>query len=160
NLLRLMDEKLEEGWLVTEYHANGTLNNKPVLFRGNVGRAIRAIRDLVEGVAALHDAGIVHRDIKPENIFFSSTDHLILGDMGLAFFRNGQETRLTDPFSNVGTRAWMPQWAMNVRVEDLRFTFDVYALGKVLWSMVTGDPQLPTVYRDSSIPSACGNSAE
>jgi len=160
NLLRLLDENLEGGWFVTEYHANGTLNSEPGLFRGNVGRAIRVIRDLVEGVAALHGAGILHRDIKPENLFLASVDRLILGDMGLAFFPEGEETRLTGPFSNVGTKAWMPQWAMHVRVEDVRFTFDVYALGKVLWSMLTCDPQLPMAYKEGSIPSACNNSAE
>jgi hypothetical protein len=54
------------------------------------------------------------------------------------------ETRLTGTFSNVGTKAWMPQWAMHARVEELRATFDVYALGKLLWSVVRGYWQATT----------------
>jgi len=160
NLLQVIDHCSEEYWFVTEYHANGTLDKHRARFRGRVSRVLRALRDLVEGVAILHKADIVHRDIKPENIFLSSEGQLILGDMGLAFFMDEEGSRQTGSFSNVGTRAWMPPWAMNVRVEKVRPSFDVYALGKVLWSMVTGNPALPVTFQMGSIRSAFGDSPD
>jgi hypothetical protein len=54
--------------------------------------------------------------------------------------------RLTDTYENVGSRDWMPGWAMGMRLEDVRPTFDVFSLGKVLWSMISGRPKLRLWY--------------
>jgi len=40
----------------------------------------------------------------------------------------------------------MPPWALGMRLEDVRPSFDVFSLGKVLWSMVSGKPILPLWY--------------
>jgi hypothetical protein len=39
-------------------------------------------------------------------------------------------------------RDWMPAWAQGVRIEDIRPSFDVFTLGKLLWSLVSGQPKL------------------
>jgi hypothetical protein len=101
---------------------------------------------LVDGVAKLHTQGMIHRDIKPHNIFISASGELVLGDFGLVFFTDDHRTRLSATLENVGTRDWMPAWAMGIRIEEVKPTFDVFSLGKVLWTMVSGRPFLRLWY--------------
>ena len=119
-------------------HPGGTLAQRLDLFKGDLPRALKALRGLVAGVARLHAGEAVHRDIKPQNIFISATGELVLGDFGLVFFNDDHRTRLSATLENVGTRDWMPPWAVGMRLENVTPTFDVFSLGKVLgrWSRV------------------------
>ena len=54
--------------------------------------------------------------------------------------------RLTDTYENAGSRDWMPGWAMGMRLEDVKPTFDIFSLGKVLWSMISGKSKLRLWY--------------
>lgn len=146
HLLRILDSDLEELWYVSEYHARGSMGDPPGLFKGDFLAALQALRPLVEGVATLHAAGLIHRDIKPDNVFLSAEGDLVLGDFGLVFFMHDIDARLSATFDNVGSSAWMPPWAMLRRVEEIKPTFDVFSLGKLLWSMVSGQPTLPFWY--------------
>ena len=62
---------------------------------------------------------------------------LILGDFGLVFFSDELHTRISGTFENVGSRDWMPGWAFGMRVEEIKPTFDVFSLGKLLWAMIS-----------------------
>jgi len=63
------------------------------------------------------------------------------------FFEDAQHTRLTSTFEKVGTSSWMAPWARTGnRVDDIRPTFDIFPLGKLLWTMVSGEPELPPYY--------------
>jgi serine/threonine protein kinase len=95
-------------------------------------------RPLVEAVLLLHEKGFIHRDIKPDNIFLTDDGHLVLGDFGLVINPSAADTRQTDTYENVGSRDWMPGWAMGMRMDDVKPNFDVFSLGKVLWSMISG----------------------
>lgn len=150
NLIELLDEDTDVKWFVTKYYPRSTLTKNSSNFTGNIPKALRAIRPLVEAVAVIHDAGYVHRDIKPDNIFVSDNDQLILGDFGLVFFDDPEHTRISQTYENVGSTDWMPQWATRMRIEDVRPTFDVFTLGKTLWSMVSDTPimRLWYYYRD------------
>ena len=148
NLLPLLDVDPDSKWYVSPYYWKGTLSGSLNKFAGEPAAALRAFRPLVEAVAILHDHNLVHRDIKPANIFLDAEGNLILGDFGLVFFSGQERARLSDTFENVGSRDWMPGWAMSVRIEDVRPSFDVFSLGKVLWSMVSGQPVLPLWYFD------------
>ena len=103
------------------------------------------MRPLVEAVAALHEVKIIHRDIKPDNIFVTDNG-LVLGDFGIAHLEDKDNTRVSETYENVGSRDWMPPWAMGMRLDDVRPTFDVFGLGKVLWSMVSGKSKLRLWY--------------
>ena len=139
NLLRLLNKDLTSGWIVTEYQPQGTLETHiDTRYRGNLLGALEALRPIVDAVAVLHSAGMVHRDIKPGNVFLSARGDLVLGDAGLVFFADEQHSRVSGTFENVGSRDWMPPWAMGMRVDDVRSSFDVFSLGKLLWSMVSG----------------------
>ena len=146
HLLKIIDYDAEGNWFVTEYYSNGTLESKLSKNSGNVLQSLKLIRPLIEAVSELHKNKYVHRDIKPENIFINSNNELILGDFGLVFFNDNKNTRVSNTFSNVGNRNWMPGWAMSKRIEEVNPSFDVFSLGKVIWSMISGQSVLPLWY--------------
>jgi len=137
NLLRILDTSPDDKWYVSEFHPRGTLESqKP--FVGNFVEALKAFRPLVKGVAAIHRKGKVHRDVKPHNVFVDLDDNLVLGDFGLVFSQYDEDTRISAVEENLGSRDWMPGWAMSRRIEDITPSFDVFSLGKLLWAMVSG----------------------
>ena len=86
------------------------------------------------GLAAAHDAGLVHRDVKPQNLLLRRDGVLKLGDFGVAFGLDG--TRLTMAGTVIGTAAYLaPEQA---RGEEVSAAADVYALGAVLYELLTG----------------------
>lgn len=122
NLLKILDADPDGKWFVSQYHPKGTLAKNLEQFKGDFPKALQAFRQLVTGVAELHKKNVVHRDIKPQNVFIDAEDHLVLGDFGLVFFTDDQRTRISDTLENVGSWQWMPGWAFQMRVNDLRPT--------------------------------------
>lgn len=147
NLLKIIEYSMDDLRYVSEFHPGGVLSTQLERTSGNVVAALESIRPLVEAVDTLHQSGQVHRDIKPDNIFLSDSVGLILGDFGLVFF-DDDKTRYSATFENVGSRDWMPGWAYGMRIEDVRPTFDVFSLGKIIWSMISGQPILQLWYYD------------
>ena len=145
SLLPILDENIDERWYVTKFFSGGTLASKPDLYKNQVLDSLRALRPVVEAVAELHQVGFVHRDIKPANVFIDQAGRLVLGDCGLAFKREIAD-RMTETFENVGSRDWMPAWAMGLRLTEVQPNFDVFSLGKVLWAMIAGQPILRLWY--------------
>ena len=145
SLLPILDENIDGRWYVTKFFSGGTLASKPDLYKNQVLDSLQALRPVVEAVAKLHQVDVIHRDIKPANVFIDQAGHLVLGDCGLAFKREIAD-RMTETFENVGSRDWMPGWAMGQRLTDVPPNFDVFSLGKVLWAMIAGQPILPLWY--------------
>lgn len=146
-LISVIGASVRDGWFVTPYYPNGTLAKNLQLFAGDPVRALGAFRGLVEGVAAVHGLAAVHRDIKPENIF-TGPSGLVLGDFGIVHFEDEGKTRISDTYENVGSKDWMPGWAIGKRLDEVRPSFDVFTLGKVLWAMVSGGTKLRLWYYD------------
>lgn len=140
NLLKVLQADTEDFWYVSEFHPKGTLAQHRDQFTGNPVAALKAFRPLVDAVAKLHKAGWVHRDIKAENIFLASDNQFVLGDFGLVIGNDASGGRLSKTLSNVGSWDWMPTWAMNQKMEEVKPAFDVFTLGKLLWWMVSGLP--------------------
>lgn len=143
NLLKVEDYSTDEKWFVSKYYSQGTLQKRLGLFTGRLEEALTAILPVVDGVAKLHEKKRVHRDIKPENIFVDDNEELVLGDFGLVFFSDRQQTRLSGTFENVGSYDWMAPWARNIQLEEVTPKSDVFSLGKVIWSMVANRPIFP-----------------
>ena len=69
----------------------------------------------------------------------------MLGDCGLAIKMENQD-RITMTFENVGTRDYQPPWSYTMPLQDVKPSFDVFSLGKLLWAMVSGKPRFPRSY--------------
>jgi eukaryotic-like serine/threonine-protein kinase len=104
-----------------------------------VEEAIRLVRQVANGLAYAHGAGILHRDLKPENIMLSR-GHAVLADFGIAGSTIGttQQPRLTQTGTSLGTAAYMsPEQATGER--EIGPPSDVYGLGSVLYELLTGE---------------------
>jgi serine/threonine protein kinase len=144
----LLDHNQPERWMVTEFFPQGTLEANFARYKGNVPLALKAFLSLVKTVAALHAERIVHRDIKPANVFIRKDDELVLGDFGIVFLPD-LPNRLTRTNESVGPHDYMPPWGnADVRSGDVRPSFDIYMLGKLLWCMVSGRLRLLREYFD------------
>lgn len=146
NILKILDHNVNQDWFVGEYHPGGTLWEHKDLFKGDLLRALTAFRPLVEGVVEIHKKGGVHRDIKPHNVFIASNGRLVLGDFGIVFFDDASHSRLSETYENMGSRDWMPGWAMGMSIEATEPSFDVFGLGKLLWAMLSGRSVLQLWY--------------
>jgi hypothetical protein len=144
--------RLSDGscFLVLEYVDGVTLRS--VLGRGALKprRALRIARGIVSAVEAAHDAGIVHRDLKPENVMLLShddnPDYVKVLDFGIAAFdasaeSHGSSDALTVKGAVLGTPLYMaPEQVIGERVDTRS---DLYAVGVILFEMLTGDVPFP-----------------
>src|SRR5215207_4914339 len=118
----------------------------------NPQRAATIMQQVVAGVDAAHDAGILHRDLKPANIFLmqqkrktSGEDGFVkVGDFGLAKIVNADRSDVTSnsgPASRgiIGTPEYMAPEQMQPG-EQLDARADIYALGTIAYHMLGGRP--------------------
>ena len=148
NLLEILDTDRDSRWFVSKFYPKGSLDKHLHTYVGEFPRALKSFRQLVEGVSELHKKGFVHRDIKPQNVFVGRNGGLVLGDFGLVFFIDESYTRISKTWETVGRGDWTPPWALSLRIDEIDPSFDVFCLGKLLWSMVSGSPNLPLWHYD------------
>jgi serine/threonine protein kinase len=98
------------------------------------GKALTIAEQVCEGLAEAHHLGIIHRDLKPQNIMIDSEGNTRIMDFGIARFLEGDG--LTTQGVMVGTPDYMaPEQA---ELEEVDQRSDIYALGIILFEMVTG----------------------
>lgn len=99
-------------------------------------RVLQIAVNLSDALAYAHKGGMVHRDVKPGNILFDERGRAILTDFGIA--RLVVSSSLTQEGIAVGTPAYMsPEQAAG---EPVDARSDIYALGIILYEMLTGKP--------------------
>jgi len=104
-----------------------------------VDEAVRIAREVASALDYAHRHGVIHRDIKPENILLHDGQALV-ADFGIALAASSVGgSRMTETGMSLGTPHYMsPEQAMGER--EITVRSDVYALGCVLYEMLTGEP--------------------
>ena len=137
NLLSLYDIRRDQSgdtWVVMEYMSGRSLESEMADHPQGLApqEALKWFRGIAAGVACLHDHGIVHRDLKPGNIFCDE-GAVKVGDYGLSKFISC--SRRSGHTESIGTVHYMaPEVAHGRYGKEL----DIYALGAVLYELLTG----------------------
>jgi Tol biopolymer transport system component len=142
----------EEGgthYVVSELLEGQTLRARLVEAALPTHRALDYALQVVRGLAAAHEHGVVHRDLKPENLFVTRDGHVKILDFGLAKLAQGLETvdpsdptglptltRGTSPGTMVGTVGYMSPEQVRGQAVDHRS--DIFSVGTILYEMFSG----------------------
>ncbi|MEZ6120658.1 MAG: protein kinase [Pirellulaceae bacterium] len=129
--------------IVMELLRGGTLQDKldhegPLSVRD----AVKAILNVIAGLEAAAEKGILHRDIKPANCFVDIDGTVKVGDYGLSISSEARidplANRVTQPGVIVGTPAFAsPE---QLRGEELDVRSDIYSVGATLYYLLSGRP--------------------
>lgn len=140
NILTVYDYGEEDGlaYIVMEYVERGTLKDRLKGEPFEPQRALGLAIGVGRALAFAHEQGIIHRDVKPANILLPRADWPLLADFGLVKLQQARRA-LTQAGMILGTPDYTsPEQALGETVDHRA---DIYALGVVLYEMVTG--QLP-----------------
>jgi serine/threonine-protein kinase len=141
NVIRIYDFLYMQGnyAISMEYFPSHTLgsevvNEKPLELR----RAIQFGIDMCNGMTVAHHVGIVHRDLKPANVLINQEGLLKIVDFGVAAAHREGDTQLTKTGYVIGSPKYMaPEQILGKKVDERA---DIYALGVIMYEMVTGVP--------------------
>ncbi len=96
--------------------------------------AVEIIQQVCQALDAAHSVGVIHRDLKPQNIMRDGSGRILVMDFGLARTLTGEG--MTQTGAIVGTMEYMsPEQALG---KDLDQRSDLFALGLILYEMLTG----------------------
>nr|WP_300148792.1 Stk1 family PASTA domain-containing Ser/Thr kinase [Propionicimonas sp.] len=137
NVVSVFDQGMDAGrpYMVMEYVEGSTLRH---LITREAPLEPQRVLDLIipvtAAVAAAHEAGIIHRDLKPENVLISTRGQIKVADFGLA--RAVTAHTATAQGMLIGTVSYIAPELVTHGHADTRC--DVYALGILLFEMLTG----------------------
>lgn len=118
-----------------------------------IGQAIRKILDVIDGLQAAHQLGVIHRDVKPSNCFVLTDGHVKVGDFGLSkvlpvsdsYLGKTPDKDMTTPeneegITKTGVFVGTPLYASpeQIKGEVVDFRTDVYSVAATLYFLLTG----------------------
>lgn len=134
------EEFAGEPLIVMELVSGGTLADA-MKRRGQfpVAEAVDAILQVVAGLEAAAQAGVLHRDVKPSNCFVAEDGTIKVGDFGLSVSsRASPDSQLTATGTLMGTPSYSAPEQLRGNDVDLRA--DIYSVGATLYSLLAGHP--------------------
>jgi eukaryotic-like serine/threonine-protein kinase len=139
NIVAVYDAGADNGipFIVMEYVEGETVSDL-LRRRGRLepAEAVAFALQACAGLQTAHEAGLVHRDVKPQNLLVTPDGTLKIGDFGIARSLDG--TQLTQAGTVLGTAGYLaPEQAAG---EQVTAAADIYALGAVLYELLTGRP--------------------
>ncbi len=137
NIIRVFDVLEDEGthFIIMEYFKGRNLHQILKERRTLPQRAVLSVAyQIAKALSYAHDRGVIHRDIKPANIIISKNGTAKIADFGIA--ETTDEVSLTAANHIVGTPEYMS--LEQSRGEALDGRSDLYALGMVMYEMITG----------------------
>ena len=136
HILPILDSGTYDDWyyMVMPYVEHGTLQErieKQLLTPDEAGVILEQVADALQYA---HDKGIIHRDMKPTNVLLRDDNFVYLADFGVAKALD-EDNSLTRTGAMIGTPKYM---APELAFEPASTLSDVYALGVLLYQMLTG----------------------
>ena len=139
HILPILDysaENEEIAYYVMPYIEQGSLKERIIAGPLSLEEAATILTQVGDALQFIHESGLIHRDIKPANILLDATNHVWLADFGLAKKAN-TPSELTGAGYVLGTPFYL---APELLEEAATASSDIYALGIVLYEMLTGRP--------------------
>jgi len=127
----------ETDWFIVMEYVEGQTLKDLIASSGQLElqQILKMTEQVVSGLQAAHEHGIVHRDIKPDNIMVTPKGNAVIMDFGIA--KSLDATLITQVDSTLGTAAYMsPEQAQSGAVDHRT---DIWSLGACLYEMVTGE---------------------
>lgn len=133
----LPDDHRSQAYMVTEWFDGKRLRHL-LNERGKLSslRAVRIAVNICDVLTYIHNHGIVHRNLKPENILVDDQDHIKLINFGVAGKTGARRITFTNLSQVVGISEYISPEELNGHRGDERG--DIYALGVILYEMLTG----------------------
>jgi serine/threonine-protein kinase len=101
-----------------------------------IERAIKIALGICDALDYMHKRGIVHRDLKPENVMVDASDNIKLIDFGIAMKEDARRLTFVNLSATLGTPDYISPEQVKGQRGDQRS--DIYALGIMLYEMLTG----------------------
>jgi serine/threonine protein kinase len=141
NIVQVYDIGDSDGrpYFTMEYLESGSLAHKLAGTPQPVRHAAQLVATLAGAVQAAHERGIVHRDLKPANVLLAEDGTPKITDFGLAR-QQGDGAGLTQTGMAIGTPSYMAPEQARGRPDAVGPAVDVYALGAILYELLTGRP--------------------
>ncbi len=141
NIVQIIESGEHDGlpFLAMEYVDGGNLTRMLRATPQPIRWASRLTETLARAIHVAHKAGIVHRDLNPTNVLMTQKGSPKIGDFGLAKFLLAADG-ISQNGVMLGTPSYMAPEQISNGGRNVDARTDVYALGAVLYEMLTGSP--------------------